>query len=195
MNVHENESKRLLWVDLLRVIAICCVVLCHAVERAYRFNLQYMASVSSLSQIFAFAAFSIGRLGVPIFMLLSGYLLLDREYDEKATIKFWKKNWLHLVLCTWIWIALNWFFTCVFLRHPFSAQHFIEELLFLRGSDLSHMWYMPMLLGMYLLFPFVANGLRSLKLQTLFFPLLILTAYAFGRPLVNWFLNVHRGGV
>ena len=194
MNVYKYESKRLQWADLLRVIAIGCVVLCHAVERTYRFNLQYMSSVSFLSQIFAFTVFSIGRLGVPIFMLLSGYLLLDRDYDEKAVVNFWKKNWLHLVLCTWIWIMLNWGFTCIFLNYPFSAQKFIEELFFLRGSNLSHMWYMPMLLGMYLLFPYVANGLRSLKLQTLFFPLLILFLYAFGRPLANWFVNT-LGGV
>ena len=43
---------------------------------AGEFTPEQMALLSTRSKIFAFACFTAGRLGVPFFLLISGYLLL-----------------------------------------------------------------------------------------------------------------------
>ncbi len=84
-NVTENKSprNRIEWLDFARMIAIILVVLCHAVENVYALKLDYISSISVQSKIFVFTAFTLGRIGVPFFLMISGYLLLDRAYDTQ----------------------------------------------------------------------------------------------------------------
>lgn len=44
----------------------------------------------------------------------------------------------------------------------------------MRQISLNHIWYLPMIIGLYLLVPFVANGLRSLDYKLLRFPIIIM---------------------
>lgn len=182
--VQENKM-RLEWIDLLRVLAILSVVLCHSNEGVYAINVEYLSTVNPWSKAFALLAATVGRLGVPIFLMISGYLLLDREYDAVKSKRFWKDNWLHLLICIQIWIVIYEIFLVTFKGQEFNINFLIQELLFLRRVNMSHMWYMPMILGMYILFPFVANALRSMDNKNLKFPLIIYSIYAFGHPFLD----------
>lgn len=179
------EQKRIEWIDLIRAMAITLVLLCHCSEGIYRFNTDFLTSVGFTSKLFAVTSFTAGRLGVPFFLLISGYLLLDREYDTDKTLRFWKNNWLHLLICTYIWLTIYNIFEMYMSGNAFSMKNLLKEALFLKSSSMNHMWYMPMLLGMYPLIPFVANALRSMKLKTVLFPLILFSVYSFGYPFVN----------
>lgn len=87
-----TANKRVDWIDLARALAILFVVLCHSSEAIYSFDMKYVASLSLQSRIFEFTSFTIGRLGVPLFLMISGYLLLDRDYTDQKCKGFWKKN-------------------------------------------------------------------------------------------------------
>ena len=80
-------------VDLLRCIAILCVILCHAITAVYDIDLESMTPIRP-TVVLAFTLFTIGRTGVPIFLMVTGYLLLDRPYDEGGAVRFWKRNLL-----------------------------------------------------------------------------------------------------
>lgn len=185
----EHKSK-IEWINLIRALAIMFVVLCHCTEGIYRFNTESMASADPLSKVFGFTAFSTGRLGVPFFLMISGYLLLDRAYDTEKARHFWKNNWFHLLLCTYIWIIIYNLFDTFFNQVPFSITSLLKEMLFLKSSSMNHMWYMPMLLGTYLLIPYVANGIRSIQFQTTLFPIAIFVLFAFGHPCLNTIRNI-----
>ena len=98
-----NEKARIKWIDLTRVIAIFCVVLCHTVGKVYPLWHGHFDDRGIVSHIIAVAFFSAGRLGVPLFLFVSGYLLLDRDYDMEHCKKFWRINCFHL----WIWTGDN----------------------------------------------------------------------------------------
>lgn len=66
------------------------MILCHATEGIYKLNIESVTSMSIMSKFTAFTGFTLGRTGVPVFLMISGYLLLDREYDKTRTIRFWK---------------------------------------------------------------------------------------------------------
>jgi len=79
-----NVEKRIKWIDLVRAIAILLVILCHTTENIYEMKLESMTSLSLQSRIFCFASFTAGRLGVPLFLMITGSLLLPREYDNDS---------------------------------------------------------------------------------------------------------------
>ena len=105
--MRENTKERLNWLDLVRCIAILCVVMCHVIEGdIYNFDLGYMQSVGFASQAFAFVMFSMGRIGVPLFLLSTGYLLLNRTYDDAQCRGFWKNKGLGLLVAVEVWIVI-----------------------------------------------------------------------------------------
>ncbi|MDO4943287.1 MAG: acyltransferase, partial [Lachnospiraceae bacterium] len=129
--------------------------------------------------------FTIGRLGVPIFLMISGYLLLDRVYDEERTLRFWKKNWVNLLRCTVFWYLIYDLFLKFYLKQEISILAVITDLLFVHKLNMGHAWYMPMILGMYVLVPFVSMALTSIDKHMLKFPMIFFTFIAFGCPLIN----------
>lgn len=185
-----NLNKRIEWIDLLRAFAIITVLLCHATEGIYKLNLDYMSTAMLHSKIIAFTGFTIGRLGVPIFLMISGYLLLDRVYDKKKTLRFWKHNWASLLICTEFWFLIYDMFLKVYSKQQITLSVLIKDLLLIHKIDMWHTWYMPMILGMYVLIPFVATALRPFDIQTLRFPLVFYGAISFGYSLINVINNV-----
>lgn len=163
------KNKRIFWIDVARSLAIISVVLCHIVESVYSLNLESMSGVSRYERICALSLFSIGRLGVPVFLLISGYLLLGRTYTDEKCRNFWKKNCAGLLLTTEIWIIIYNCFLALTNRQAFTVNNLIREMLFLKSVNLSHMWYMPMILGMYFLIPMAANALNSMKIPIITF--------------------------
>ena len=51
-----KSGLRVEWIDLLRVIAIFAVVLVHATESIYGFNVEFMETISMQSKVFAITA-------------------------------------------------------------------------------------------------------------------------------------------
>lgn len=57
-------------------------------------------------------------------------------------------------------------------------------MLFLKPINAIQMWYLPLILGLYLLIPAIANGLRSIDWDVLKFPLVFMALYFFGSSLL-----------
>lgn len=184
------ENKRIEWIDLLKCFAICCVILVHSAENVYVFDLDYMNSIPLHTQIWAFLLFTVGRLGVPIFLMCSGFLLLDREYDTQRTVRFWKKNLLGLFLTTELWVLIYIVFMSRFYEEPVVAGTLVKNVLFLKYMDVSHMWYMPVILGIYLFIPFVAVALHRFSWRIFCFPWSIALAYLGIVPVINVILAI-----
>lgn len=179
------RPARIGWIDLTRVIAIAAVALCHAIPPVVPLTVGSIAARPFGNNIALFSAFTFGRLGVPLFLMISGYLLLDREYTPDRTKRFFTHNWLRLLIITEIWWVLYDVFLYFYRGQPFSLARGIGQALFGRMVMINHGWYLPMLLGLYLLVPVMANGLRSLPGKYLALPVAVLAAFAFGYPCVK----------
>lgn len=161
----EVTKVRDIKIDLLRLFAISSVVLCHATEAIYSFDLTSINALSVQSQIFAFSALTAGRLGVPIFIFITGYLLLIRDWNEENIKLFYKNNLVSLLVTTEIWIVIYDIFLTVINDAKFSLSIFIKNILFLEQVRMGHMWYMSMILGLYLFLPFVSRAIRNLSIH------------------------------
>lgn len=183
-------NKRIGWLDTVRSAAIFCVVLNHGVEIIYG----GVTPMSSFGTWYAVTLFSLGRLGVPLFLFLSGYLLLGREYKtEQDHFAFWKTKCLPLFVCWEIWTVIYWVFFCVNRNEPMIVSELIEQMLMLRQSRMTHGWYIYMLLGLYPFFPFVAGALRQCSGRVIGVLLGIMAFWSMGLPLINDVIKVLGG--
>lgn len=99
------------WLAVVRATAILCVVLCHSVETFYHpvllGQLQVFFPLWNIENLL----FTIGRIGVPLFLATIGALMLPRDYPDVSA--FYKKSLLPLFLTTEIWIFCNYIFCCM----------------------------------------------------------------------------------
>lgn len=153
----------------------------------------HLNGISTASSLFAISAFTAGRIGVPIFLFLTGYLLLARNFDEKKIRKFWHKNWLGVLLTTEVWIVLYDIFLWRMHLQEWDFINLLKDMLFLTQVHMGHMWYMPMIVGVYICIPFAARSLQQLNVKLLYFPLVVLSLYAFGVPVVQVLLKISSG--
>ena len=162
---------RIAWIDAVRALAIIVVVLCHATEALAPLDAASAAAHGMAARLVSYALFTIGRLGVPLFLFMSGYLLLDRDYDAQACRRFWKTKWLPLLLVTEAWIVIYDVVLRV-LGQPVTVSTVIENMLFFEDVGFTHFWYLPMIIGMYAFLPLISNGLRHVDTRTLALPVL-----------------------
>lgn len=167
-----SSPNRIAWMDRARALAILSVVLCHAVQYAHSFDAGHWNVYSWDGWFFRFAGSTLGRLGVPILLGLTGALLLSRDFTDEESIRtFHRTKTLRLLICILLWTFLYTFF--LGWQHGMQPdfRRMISDMLTTTQVQLGHMWYAPMILGMYLLLPYVSRALRGLSVQSLMLPL------------------------
>ena len=100
------SKTRIKWIDLVRAIAILTVLYIHANDGIFIISSDAIVNYTIYSRIFNFASLFVGRLGVPLFLMITGYLLLDRTYNDERVNKFWAKNCKNLIIVTVIWAVV-----------------------------------------------------------------------------------------
>ena len=184
-----KSAERITFIDSVRSLAILCVIMCHVVELVYLLFEYRLPPIGMVYKLLIFSAFTLGRLGVPFFLLITGYLLLSRSYMPKDILCFWKSKWLRLFLTTDLWIILFYVLPCITNKGNFHFFILMKQMLFLEPCSYSHMWYMPMVLGLYLFLPFVALVLQKIPAKTLFFPGIMAFIWLFILPVANVLLT------
>lgn len=173
-------KTRIEWIDLVRAIAILTVLYIHATDGIFIISSDAITNYTIYSRIFNFASLFIGRLGVPFFLMITGYLLLDRNYDDERIRNFWNTSCKSLIIVTVIWTII-YVVSLQFLTVGSAQVNFAEA-----GTlFFSHMWYMPMIIGMYLSMPFVASALKNFKASTIYQATIVFTLLAFLLPFIT----------
>jgi surface polysaccharide O-acyltransferase-like enzyme len=179
-------KNRVEWIDLVRAIAILTVLYIHATDGIYIISSDSIVHYTVFSRIFEFASLFIGRIGVPFFLMITGYLLLDRTYNDERVRKFWEKNCKGLIIITIIW-AVIYAISLQFITVKSGQVNFGEA----GNLFFSHMWYMPMIIGMYLSMPFVSAALEKFNSNTIWQAAIVFSLLAFLLPFITLVLDMH----
>lgn len=174
-------SKRKASLDIIRIIALGLVFVIHGVENAWNINTNSMASLSTVNQILIMTLYCIGRISVMLFLFLTGYLMLNRQYDKETTWQFYKTKVVHLLIVTWIWTLIYYVFDLVIGKFGFDPIALIKNLLFIGDIQVigTHLWYMPTIIGLYLFIPFIANALHNIDRRALITLMVLSIGYFF----------------
>lgn len=179
------KEKRFPWIDNIRTLAVFCVVLCHCVDSNYYWVIFGLTDPPSLqSWLFQTAAFLLGRMGVPLFLMLSGRLLLSKSREPA---KFYRHSLLPLLATCEIWIVIYYFFSLRLNQTSFDLGEFIDWILLFKNTTFNHTWYLYTILGIYLAVPFLAVVVKTFSLRQMALPLIVVFFANFIFPIYNIF--------
>lgn len=149
------------WADALRVCAMVAVVLLHCAV------LPIGSEVPGDARFWIINLLDGGvRWCVPVFVMLSGAFLLDPE--RELTTRQWLAHVGRLAVLTVFWTYLYglWQFRGV---HK-GLEWLLEALIALvAGRFYAHLWFLPMLLGLYLLLPLLRAFVKGADRKTLWY--------------------------
>ena len=147
-----EQTKRLYSFDLLRILAAFSVVVLHATAQRW-----YVLPLESSDWFLTNAINVLSRFGVPIFVMLSGALFLAPE-KEISLKQLWTKYILRLAILYAVWSCV--YGTIGFINaYPgyFSIKFYLKCIL----SGHYHLWFLPMMIGIYALVPILRKWVLS----------------------------------
>ncbi|MBQ3528484.1 MAG: acyltransferase [Clostridia bacterium] len=149
-----KERQHIYYFDYLRIIAAICVIFMHTAAGPLRGEVDLDWQFMNIITSFAFTA-------VPLFFMMSGYLLISSEKTADISVLMKKRlPRLVLPLCGWTVVAILW---SMFLARDFSPVSLYNRILTSFHSPASaHLWYMYTLIAVYLISPVISGGIRAL---------------------------------
>ncbi len=143
---------RAVYVDLIRMTAIICVILLHA-------SGQWVITSEELSQLNIPEAISwfivdvyqtVSVMGVPLFLMVTGALLLQPGKENESLSVFFKKRWTRIGLPFIFWCVVYFLWVFLVQNMPFRLEVIAQGLLV---GPYTQFWYIYVLMGLYLLTP------------------------------------------
>ena len=176
-------KSRTIYIDYLRCFAAFAVVAIHICAMNW-----YTDSVDLNWHIINFYD-SIVRWSVPVFVMISGALFIPREIEIKVLLK---KYILKMVICFFVWslfyAVLNNIIRNALANEPFDISSALVTLI--NGNH--HMWFIPMIIGLYLCLPIFRKIALSPELMKYF--LVISFIFAFCVPeALNLLIDLSNG--
>jgi surface polysaccharide O-acyltransferase-like enzyme len=146
----ENEGVALP-VDLIRSVAIILVILLHvAIEPNPTLDLMSPQGVQLwwTSNVYD----SIARSAVPLFIMLTGALLLQPNKVDEPLRVFFKKRWNRIGVPVIFWGAIYFVWDFTVRGQALTALSIVQGIL---AGPYVHFWYVYILVGLYLITPLV----------------------------------------
>ena len=194
-----TERKRIIYLDIARTIAIVSITFNHAVNRSFNIDSnQYeeFISIPLFVSIIKVILYSFSRIGVPLFLMISGALLIGRDYSGGEGSRFIKRNWLQLLVTTEIWLTIMFWYKQIGEGSVLATEgvvtcliRFVMTLLFLNPVTMGSMWYMQMILCVYLIIPIMSSALKQISAKILIIPMTMVAFCSFILPDINGFVG------
>ena len=182
----EVGRKFVAYGDVLRMIASAMAVMLHCISPYVKSTAFYGAR----SWVLFVALDATCRAGVPLFLMLSGAMLLSRDETE-GTLAFYRRKITPVLVLIVFWDIFYYLYDFLFFygQENFSLRELIDRML--NNGTEYHIWYLYTLVGIYLTAPFLKKALaRCSECETVI--LLIITAFCSTlRPFFNTVLPVY----
>ncbi len=135
-------------VDLIRAVAIILVIIIHAAIEPYPITSMTPQVVFQWWTVNIYN--SLARPSVPLFVMLSGALLLQPSKVEEPIRVFFKKRLRRIALPVLFWGAAYFAWDFLVIKVPISLNFIVQGIL---TGPYYHFWFVYMLMGLYLITP------------------------------------------
>lgn len=176
-------KQRIPYLDFLRCLAILFVIVLHSITPVIINPKFYSCTTWYLCMLIN----PLVRTGVPLFFMISGYLLLSRSSTGHFS-PFYQHNIPKLLIPLTAWNLIYYWIEVDRTQTPFRLQDFFTR--FLQQGVGYHMWFIYTLLGIYLLCPFLKRIVDHCTSRQLVLLLGIILFPTTLRPLLNQVLPI-----
>lgn len=160
-------SKRIIYLDALRVISVFAVMVLHLAATGYK-----EATSQSYTWMICLIYNTITRFAVPVFVMISGAMYLDPE--REITMAHLLKKVGRLMMAFFFWSFVYALVESLKV-HPLVSSGYFLSVVKKTITGHYHMWYVYMISVLYLATPFLRPVAADRKLLRLF----IFTAFLF----------------
>ncbi len=150
-------AKNFTSINILRILAGFSVILIHTTDPFLLFH-QY---VGGLSWWIIYYLNTLGKTAVPIFIMISGYLLLNPEKVEKVGV-FYKRRLRRVGTPLLLWVTIYFIWREFWGKVDVDLWHIIKALL---TVDLGPLYFLVVILELYLLAPYILKFTKKGKIE------------------------------
>ena len=150
--ISKTKQKRILGLDIIRVLAVIFVFITHAIAYRGVLNNNPLSFKWTVYMVIRFLAMSC----VPLFLLLTGYLNSKKEISKK-----YYTGIIPILLSYVVISILEIVGTSLYLKTPISIKTSIIQILNFTANG--YAWYFEMYIGLFLLIPFLNRLYDSLE--------------------------------
>lgn len=168
------QEKRMVHYDLLRIVAAFSVVMLHSAGQKW-----YVLPVTGREWQIADAWDALFRFGVPIFVMISGAIFLNRDISIR---RLYCHNIIRLLVIYWVWSGIYGLYDC--RNYDLEAAGWkvlAKEML----SGRYHLWFLPMIVAIYMLVPVLRIWVRNAERKNLEYFLLLFLILKIGMSTVS----------
>ncbi len=164
-----EKNNQILWADNLKVVASFAVIVLHV-------SSQFISGIENTHEDHATFNWWTGifydrlsRWCVPVFIMISGFFLLNKQEDNYV---FFKKRMQKILIPLVFWTC---FFSFWFMLQGLYNGLYILDIikstiiLWVKGQPYYHLWFLLMLPFLYISTPFLRCLLRNMQQKELFF--------------------------
>lgn len=144
MDTKKINKASVFWIDLIRVIASFLVVMIHVVENIVNNWGRYPPGIQNIANMYD----SLTRMSVPLFFMVSGWLLLPKRESLR---EFYIKRFLKVFIPFLFWSGFYLMLICG-VTLAGCDRVWVSRLVFLHGTY-PHLWFLYFLVGVYLIIP------------------------------------------
>lgn len=177
---HFQSKEDTSWLDNLRVTATISVIFLHVAAPF----LSKFGNISNFNWWTANVYDSLVRFSVPVFVMITGALLLPKEYQLNDYLK---KRVVRIVFPFAFWITVYLIHVLSLLKNGFKLP-FLDMLTIgatkFANQTTYHFWYIYMIIGIYLFIPIISKwAKKATEREILYFLLLWSIAIAIAQPI------------
>lgn len=181
-----KKTQRTIWVDLLRVIAICLMMLYHLCGKGMWWATTEQYSTSFFSAEYRTLIFfhMLSRVCIPVILMISGMFMLDPE-KELSIKKLFGHNILRIFLSLFFWNALYALYYVYKIEETGGgyASAFCNQLF----ETHYHLHFLYALIGIYIITPILRIFSKSADMREWRYLLFIFLIYVSIIPTLQMF--------
>lgn len=184
-----NKKKtRIVYLEILRIVAIWGVMYCHSGSRGIDY---YLQAGNAAEYWFGFFAAVTAQYCVPLFFMISGAVLLDREESLEYVLK---KRVLKMAVLILLVNLLQ-----IFWNHRIDLLEWFDWKKYLRavyevGASTTH-WFLYTYISFLLILPFLQRLVRNIPEERWFLYLLLLETVGGLLPVAEYRFGMAPGGL
>lgn len=169
-----SQDKRMVHYDMLRIVAAFSVVMLHSAGQKW-----YTLPVTGREWQVADAWDALFRFGVPIFVMISGAIFLNKDIGIK---RLYCHNIFRLLAIYWIWSGLYGLYDCRnFDLKAAGWKEVAKQML----NGRYHLWFLPMIIAIYMLVPVLRSWVKNAEKRSLQYFLLLFFLLKIGMSTVS----------